>query len=227
MDVPAGFDPTLILVFNLIGTFVFGLSGGLAAVRARLDLVGVLVLAAVVGTAGGIVRDLFIGVPPATFRDSRYLAAVALAGLVAFFVRNRLERRRVRQGIQVLDAFGLGMFAVTGATKALGFGLGPVQSVILGVMTAVGGGLVRDLLVGEVPTVLREGLYAVPAAVGAALPVVAELVHSTSPVFPVVGFVGCVALRLLALRYDLNVPTDPTVPRLGRRSRRRHGPPEE
>src|SRR5213592_4300774 len=87
MDVPHGFDPTLILALNLAGTFVFGLSGGLAAVRAKLDFFGVVVLAAVVGLAGGIVRDLLIGTPPATFRDWRYLAAAGAAGLTCYFAR--------------------------------------------------------------------------------------------------------------------------------------------
>src|ERR687890_1218623 len=92
MDVPRGFDPTLILVLNLAGTFVFGISGGLAAVRAQLDLFGIVVLAAVVGLAGGIVRDLLIGTPPATFRDWRYLAVTAAAGVVCFFAGRALER---------------------------------------------------------------------------------------------------------------------------------------
>src|SRR5881628_147737 len=117
MDVPAGFSPTLILVLNLAGTFVFGLSGGLAAVRAKLDLFGVVVLAAVVGLAGGITRDVLIGTPPATFRDWRYLAATAAAGLVCFFARPALER--IQRGVLVFDAVGLSLFCVTGATKAL------------------------------------------------------------------------------------------------------------
>src|SRR4051795_8160562 len=125
MDVPPGFDPTLILVLNLAGTFVFGLSGGLAGVRAKLDLFGIVVLASVVGLAGGITRDLLIGIPPATFRDWRYLAATAAAGLVCFFAGRALER--AERSVLVVDALGLGLFAVTGATKALQFALGPVQ----------------------------------------------------------------------------------------------------
>src|SRR5690349_3952168 len=167
-----GFDPTLILWLNLIGTFVFGLSGGLAAARARLDLFGVIVLAAVVGLAGGIIRDLLIGVPPATFRDSRYLAAVAAAGLVSFFARSTVER--AERGVLVFDAVGLAVFCVTGASKALDFGLGPVQAVLLGAITAVGGGMVRDVLLSEIPFVLRKELYAVPALLGAAVVVAAN-----------------------------------------------------
>ena len=205
MDVPAGFSPALILVLNLAGTFVFGLSGGLAAVRAKLDLVGVVVLAAVVGLAGGITRDVLIGTPPATFRDWRYLAAAAAAGLVCFFAGRALER--VQRSIMVFDALGLGLFSVTGATKALQFGLGPVQAILLGTITGVGGGMLRDVLLGQVPTVLREGLYAIPALLGAAVLVVAQQAGSTNPVFPVLGALVCIGVRLSGLRYGVNVPT--------------------
>src|SRR5215207_7262381 len=148
MDVPRGFDPTLILALNLAGTFVFGLSGGLAAVRAKLDMFGVIVLAAVVGLAGGITRDLLIGIPPATFRDWRYLAAAGAAGLVCYFGRPVLER--VHRSVLVFDAVGLGLFCVTGATKALDFGVGPVSAVLLGAITGIGGGILRDVLLRDI-----------------------------------------------------------------------------
>jgi uncharacterized membrane protein YeiH len=206
-DVPEVFSLELILVLNLAGTFVFGLSGGLAAVRARLDLFGVVVLATVVGLAGGIIRDVLIGTPPATFRDWRYLAAAAAAGLVCFFAGRVLER--VERSIMFFDALGLGLFAVTGATKSLQFGLGPVQAVLLGTITGVGGGVLRDVLLREVPTVLREGLYAIPALLGAVVLVVAQALGSANPVFPVVGVLVCVAVRLVGLRYGVSVPTSP------------------
>src|SRR3954465_6606781 len=205
MDVPAGFSPTLILVLNLVGTFVFGLSGGLAAVRAKLDLFGVVVLAAVVGLAGGITRDLLIGTPPATFRDWRYLAAAGAAGLISFYARPALER--IHRSVLVFDAFGLGLFSVTGATKALDFGVGPVPAVLLGAITGIGGGMLRDVLLREVPTVLRHELYAIPALLGAAVLVVAQKSGSDSPVFPVVGVAVCVGVRLAGLRYGVNVPS--------------------
>src|SRR5437588_633393 len=133
MPVAVDFSPALILALNLLGTFVFGLSGGLAAVRARLDVFGVVVLAAVVALAGGITRDLLIGTPPATFRDWRYLAAAGAAGVVCFFAGRALER--AGRSIVVFDALGLGLFTVTGAAKGLQFGLGPVQAVLLGTVT--------------------------------------------------------------------------------------------
>ena len=172
------------LVLDLAGTFAFGLSGGIAAVRARLDLYGVLVLAAVVGLVGGIIRDVLLGaLPPATFSDWRYLVTVAAAGLVAFFAGPALER--VYHPLNVFDAAGLSLFCVTGATKALEFHVGPAQAVLLGLITATGGGMVRDVLVREVPTVLRRELYAVPALIGAAIVVAAaELGHRGAGLFP-------------------------------------------
>src|SRR5918911_320131 len=164
-----------------MGTFVFGLSGGMAGVRAQLDLFGVIVRATVVGLAGGITRDLLIGTPPATFRDWRYLAATAAAGLVCFFARPALER--IQRSVLVFDAIGLGLFCVTGATKALDFGLGPVQAIILGAITGIGGGILRDVLLRDVPTVLRHDLYAIPALLGAAILVVAQKSGSAYPVF--------------------------------------------
>jgi uncharacterized membrane protein YeiH len=208
VDVPHGFDPTLILVLNLLGTFIFGLSGGLAAVRAKLDLFGIVVLAGVVALAGGITRDLLIGVPPATFRDWRYLAAAGAAGLVCYFGRPVLER--VHRSVLVFDAVGLGLFCVTGATKALDFAVGPVPAILLGAISGIGGGILRDVLLRDVPTVLRHDLYAIPALLGAAVLVIAQQSGHDSPVFPVLGITLCVGLRLVGLRYGVNVPIAPS-----------------
>jgi uncharacterized membrane protein YeiH len=208
MDVPHGFDPTLILVLNLAGTFIFGVSGGLAAVKARLDLFGIVVLSGVVGLAGGITRDLLIGVAPATFRDWRYLAASGAAGLVCFFGRTALER--VRQSVLVFDALGLGLFCVTGATKALDFGIGPVPAVLLGAITGIGGGILRDVLLREIPTVLRHELYAIPALLGAGVIVVAQQSGTSSPVFPALGAALCVGVRLVGVTYGVDVPIAPS-----------------
>jgi uncharacterized membrane protein YeiH len=208
MDVPRGFDPTLILVLNLAGTFVFGLSGGLAAVRAKLDLFGIVVLAGVVGLAGGIIRDLLIGVPPATFRDWRYLAAAGAAGLACYFARPMLER--MLRSVLIFDAVGLGLFCVTGATKALDFGVGPAPAILLGAITGIGGGMLRDVLLRDVPSVLRHELYAIPALLGAGVLVLAQTAGSESPVFPVLGAAVCVGVRLAGLKYGVNVPIAPS-----------------
>jgi uncharacterized membrane protein YeiH len=203
----AGFDPTLILWLNLAGTFVFGLSGGVAAVRAQLDLFGIVVLALVVALAGGIVRDLLIGVPPATFRDWRYLAAAAAAGVWCIFRHPALERRD--RAVQILDAMGLAVFCVTGASKALVFGLGPVQAALLGAITGIGGGILRDMLLGHTPTVLRQDLYAIPALLGAGVVAVAHELGSTSGVWTILGAALCFGTRWLGLRGTLEVPTVP------------------
>lgn len=202
-------EGTLILWLNLFGTFAFGISGGLAAVRARLDVFGVLALSAAVGLAGGVVRDLLIGVPPATFRDWRYLAAVGAAALVCFFAGPAIER--LQRGVLVFDAVGLAVFCVAGASKGLEHGLGPVQAVLLGLITGVGGGMLRDVLLGEVPVVLRHELYAIPAMAGAAVVAVADVAGGTSGVFLLIGAVVCFSLRMVGLRYGLDAPSPPGV----------------
>lgn len=202
-----GFDPTLLLVLNLAGTFVFGLSGGLAGVQARLDAFGVVVLAVVVGLAGGITRDLLIGIAPQTFRDWRYLAVAAGAGLVtvvAHPVLGRLERP-----ILVLDAAGLALFCVTGASSALDHRVGTVEAIVLGAITGVGGGMLRDILLREVPVVLRTGLYAIPALIGATIVAVAAKIGTHSLAVPIAGAAVCFGLRLAGIHFDLNVPQAP------------------
>ncbi len=141
---------------------------------------------------------------PSTFRDWRYLAAAGAAGAVCFAAGRWLDR--AERGVMVFDALGLGLFAVTGATKALQVGLGPVQAILLGTITGVGGGILRDVLLREVPTVLREGLYAVPALLGATVLVVGQESGSSSPALPVLAAAACVVVRLLGLRYGVDMP---------------------
>lgn len=202
-----GYDPMLLIVLNLLGTFVFGLSGGLAGVRARLDVLGVVTLAVVVGLAGGILRDLLIGIPPQTFRDWRYLAAAGCAGLVTFVAHRPLSR--LERPILVLDAGGLALFCVTGASAALVAGIGPVQAVLLGAITGVGGGVVRDLLTNEVPVVLHSGLYAVPAVLGASVVVLADELDIHFVVVPVLAAALCFAIRIVGVQLDVNLPRAP------------------
>ena len=205
---PGAHESTLVLVLDLAGTFAFGLSGGLAAVRARLDLYGVLVLAGVVGLVGGIIRDILLGaLPPATFSDWRYLVTVAAAGLVAFFAGPTLER--LYRPLNVFDAAGLSLFCVTGATKALEFHVGPAQAVLLGVITATGGGMLRDVLVREVPTVLRRELYAVPALIGAAIVVAAAELGHHGAAAAIAGAMVCFLIRMAGLRFGIGLPTSP------------------
>src|SRR5262252_2942316 len=148
---------TLLPVLDLLGTFVFALSGARAGVKHRLDLFGVLVLSYAAGNAGGIVRDLLIGaVPPAAISDWRYLAVSLLAGIVTFWRPSGIGR--LRSPVQLFDAAGLALFAVAGAQKALASGLNPVMAALLGMLTGIGGGMTRDVLLTEIPTVLRADL---------------------------------------------------------------------
>jgi uncharacterized membrane protein YeiH len=200
-------DPTLLLALNLAGTFVFGLSGGLAGVQKRLDAFGVVVLAVVVGLAGGITRDLLIGIPPQTFRDWRYLAVAGGAGLFTFAAHPALER--LERPILVLDAAGLALFCVTGASTALDHRVASVEAVVLGAITGVGGGVLRDILVREIPVVLRTGLYAIPALVGAAIVVAASAAGIHDLAVPVAGAAACFLIRVAGIYLDLNVPRAP------------------
>jgi uncharacterized membrane protein YeiH len=212
MDVPfstvytllRGSDPTVILILNLCGTFVFGITGGLAGVRARLDPFGVLVLAAVVGLAGGITRDLLIGRPPATFRDWRYLAVLGAAGILAYLAAPLLER--IQRTIDILDAAGLALFSVTGASIALSYRLGPPEAVLLGAISGIGGGILRDVIVREIPQVLRRGLYAIPALSGAAIIVIAQRAGGHGAMFPLIAAMACFGLRVAGIVFDLSLP---------------------
>jgi uncharacterized membrane protein YeiH len=199
----------LLLALDLAGTFAFALNGALTAVRtARLDIVGVVTLGMITALGGGIVRDVLIGaVPPATFSDWRYLAVAAVGGLVAFAFGRRLDR--LATPITVLDAAGLGLFAVTGAIKALDFGLGAGQAVLLGAVTGVGGGTLRDVLLGRIPTVLRSELYAIPALVGAAIAVGASRAGAYGLVWALVAATACFVIRMVGVRFDLHAPSPP------------------
>ena len=202
-------QPILLLVLDLAGTFVFALDGALVALRvARLDIVGAITLGMVTAIGGGIIRDLLIGaVPPATFSDWRYLTVATAGGLIAFLLGSRLER--LSKPITVLDAAGLSLFAVTGASKSLAFGLGAGQAIILGAITAVGGGTLRDVLVRQVPAVLQSGLYAIPALIGAAITVATTRADVFGPITAVTAAATCFLIRMAGVRYGLNAPKPP------------------
>lgn len=202
----------MLVALDLVGTFAFALNGALTAVRAaNVDVVGVVTLGVITAVGGGVVRDVLLGaLPPATFVDWRYLAVAAAGGLLAFFFSRRLTR--LAGSIDVLDAAGLGLFAVTGAGKALELGVGPLQAVILGTVTAVGGGTLRDVLIQRIPGVLSSGLYAIPAAVGAALAVVATSagVDRVLGLPAALGAAGvCFLIRMVGLHFGLDAPRPP------------------
>ena len=193
-------------ILDLTGIFVFAVSGALAAVRKRLDVVGMLVLAEITALGGGILRDLIIGaVPPAAFTDLGYVLVPLFASLLVFFWHPQVTR--ILPAITVFDAAGLALFCVTGTLKALAYGLTPVHAALLGVTTAIGGGILRDMLSGQIPAVLYDRqLYALPAMIGSAVVAGSHALGSRSAVVAFAAAVLTFALRVLAVRYGWRTP---------------------
>jgi uncharacterized membrane protein YeiH len=199
----------LLLTLDFIGTFVFALNGALTAVRAeRLDIFGVITLGMFTGLGGGTIRDVLLdALPPATFVDWRYLALAAGGGLIAFVLSRRLERLNLP--IVVLDAVGLSVFAVLSAYKALDMGFGVLQAIIVGTVTAVGGGTIRDVMIGRIPTVLRSELYAIPALVGAGCAAASYSAGYSGTAAALSSAAVCFALRMVGVYFDLHAPRPP------------------
>ena len=189
---------TTLVVLDLVGIFVFAVTGALVAVRKNLDLFAALVLGGVTGLGGGFVRDVLIGAtPPAALADWRYLMVPVAAGLLTFAfhpVIGRLERV-----VTLFDAFGLALFCVTGALKAVDYGLGPLPAALLGMVTGIGGGILRDVLAGRVPVIFEGALYATPALTGALVAVLLDRTDLPLGVVAAAGFSTCLGFRLLAL----------------------------
>jgi len=170
----SGLEPTLERTLDLIGVFAFAISGGLLAVRKGFELVGVISLALVTALGGGVLRDLLLGAtPPTAFSDVLYLV-VPLGAAALVFVGHWLISQRVNRAVLIFDAAGLGLFCVTGAVKAFSFGTSAVGAVLIGVISAAGGGIIRDVLANEHPSIFHRDstLYAIPAALGATAVVV-------------------------------------------------------
>ncbi|HEY1042933.1 MAG TPA: trimeric intracellular cation channel family protein [Telluria sp.] len=205
---------TLVLALDLVGTFVFALSGAVAAVRRRLDIFGVLVLSFVAAASGGILRDLLIGAtPPAAISDWRYLAVSMAAGLMIFFWHSASSR--LRNPVLIFDAAGLALFCVAGAQKALVFGLAPVMAALLGMLTGIGGGIVRDVLLSNVPAVFRSDIYAVAALAGAGVVVMGDALQLSNTATAAAGAALCFGLRVAAIKYGWHLPTARTPENIG------------
>ena len=192
-----------LVALDLLGTFVFALSGAAAGVKSRLDLFGLMVLAFAAGNAGGITRDLLIGaVPPAAISDWRYLGVSLVAGLVTFFWYPKIDVRR--RPVLLFDGAGLALFAVTGTEKALAAGLNPVMAALMGMLTGIGGGMLRD--------VLRADLYAVAALAAGIVVVVGHILQYPSFAAMLVGAILCFWLRVMAIFRGWHLPLARTVP---------------
>jgi uncharacterized membrane protein YeiH len=196
---------TLPLVLDLAGTFVFALSGALAGVKRKLDLFGVLVLSFAAANAGGITRDVLIGaVPPAAISDWRYLVVSLVAGLITFYLSPAIVR--LWSPVLLFDAAGLALFAVAGTQKSLDYGLNPVMAMSLGMLTGIGGGMMRDVLLAEIPAVLRSELYAVAALAGAGVVVIGLLLQWPAVPIAIAGVALCFGLRVMSIRHGWQLP---------------------
>ena len=188
----------MLFALDLAGTFVFALSGAFKGVRRGLDWLGITALAVLTGVGGGMVRDVLLGdTPPAVFRDERYLA-ICLLGAVAVIAFGRSISRTWNR-VMVADAIGLGLFAALGAAKGAAFGLGPLGTILAGALTAVGGGVIRDVLVGDRPAVLYKGYYATAAILGAAVLVLLGWLGVVASVQILAAALTATSLRFLEL----------------------------
>lgn len=197
---------TLYYFLDLGGTFVFAISGAVAAKQRGLDLFGICAIAFTVACGGGIIRDLCIGViPPTGLANWQYLVAAIIAagmtiGLYPFV-------QRVNRPVLFFDALGLSLFAVTGAQKTLAYGHNAEVAVLLGITTAVGGGVLRDILLNRVPVILEKEIYASAALIGALIVVLGNYLKWISNDWvSIIALIVCFGLRLLALRYHWNLP---------------------
>ena len=194
-----------LLVGDLVGVAVFAASGASAAIAKRLDLFGVGFVGFVAALGGGILRDLVIGaVPPLAFADWRYAVTAVLASVAVFWLHPQLSR--LRRTVLLLDAAGLGLFTVTGTLKALNAGVPPVGACLVGMLTAIGGGLARDLLTGEIPVVLQRDIYAVASLSGAILVTILHGWGLAGPIPTVVAAMLITGVRLLALYRRWSAP---------------------
>ncbi len=197
------------LLFNIIdlaGTFAFAISGALAARRENFDLFGILAIAYITACGGGIARDICIGaIPPAGLADWRYALTAVVAALATIGAYRQVER--LTYPVRLFDALGLGLFAVYGAHKALALGMNAEVAVLVGMLTAVGGGVARDVLLNRTVVIMQEEIYASAAFLGAGLAVLGEYLGWGSPGSMWLPIVSCCGLRLLSLRYHWHLPT--------------------
>jgi uncharacterized membrane protein YeiH len=195
-----------LLIADLVGVAVFAASGGSAAVAKRFDIFGVVFVGFCTALGGGLLRDVLVGsVPPLALRDWRYVVTAAAASLLIFWLHPQFAR--LRRVVLVLDAAGLGLFTATGTLKALDFAVPAVGACIVGMITGIGGGLVRDLLTGEIPIVLRREIYAVAALVGAVAVVIGVRLSMPRLVVLLGAALLTFALRLVAMRRHWAAPT--------------------
>lgn len=198
-------EHTSFVVVDLLGTLAFAVSGAVAARQRHLDPFGVFAVAYVAACGGGIIRDLCLGsLPPVGMSDWRYVACVAVVSVATIFAQPLVDR--LKHPIVFFDSLGLGFFAVVGAHKSLVMGSNVEVALLLGTITGVGGGVLRDVLLNRVPIILEKEIYALAALAGAAVQVLGQLNGYSIFVTPWLAASVCLVLRSLALRYSWSLP---------------------
>jgi uncharacterized membrane protein YeiH len=198
-------EHTVFVLVDLLGTFAFATSGAIAAEQRRLDLFGVIALSYLTATGGGIFRDLCLGaLPPVGISNWRYLGCSMIAAAFTIWARPIVDR--IKHPVMFFDSFGLGFYAVVGAHKALLYGSDVEVAMILGAVTAVGGGALRDVVLNRVPIILQKEIYALAALAGAAVQVLGQKMEWWVAVTPWFGASVCCVIRFLSLRYSWNLP---------------------
>ena len=192
-------------LINLLGIFAFAVSGAMRGVRSQMDIFGIVVLGVVTAVSGGILRDLLIGaIPPEAIANWHIMALAVLVGVGVFFFHHLFDH--LRHPVLLFDAAGLGVFAATGAQKALTFGLSPVMAAVLGMISGIGGGMVRDILTAQIPVVLRAEIYASAALLGAAVTLVGDYMHLPAIESTLAGASLTIILRMMALYRHWSLP---------------------
>ncbi len=190
---------------DLIGTFAFAISGALAAINRNLDIFGIFVVAFITACGGGVLRDICLGsFPPAGMINLQYFIVVALAVFLSAFFQKLLLR--LTQPTLFFDAIGLGFFASFGVHKAYLFTENIEFSILMGVLTAVGGGILRDVLITSIPTVLTKEIYASAALIGAILQILGEKGLLNGATASWSAIIVCSSIRLLSLKFKWNLP---------------------
>lgn len=200
-------SPRLILMADLAGTFVFALEGALIAIQNNFDFLGVMVLAFTAALGGGVIRDILIGAhPPNAIRDWRYATVAFVAGTLAFLLYAPLLLFP-NPILITLDAAGLSLFAVSGTEKSIAYKIHPFIAVLMGTLTGVGGGILRDIFLAQVPAIFRTDIYATAALAGASVMVIGQSFGMPRRIMAITGGLMCFSLRLIAVWQNWHLPT--------------------
>ncbi|MBI9105937.1 MAG: trimeric intracellular cation channel family protein [Spirochaetales bacterium] len=190
---------------------IFAITGTFKAIRYELDILGVCTLAVMTGVGGGIFRDLLLGdSPPAAFRDETYFLACIAAGLMTAVLASKIAR--VWKLVKIFDAVGLGVFTAIGAAKGMDFGLGFVGILLTGAITATGGGMIRDILVREIPSVISRDFYATASFLGAASLIIASYAGADRGTQIAAAVIVTTLIRLIAMKTSLSLPKVRRIP---------------